>query len=286
MSSSSWLQRAVGAVLVAVSVGILFSYYQSSDSVPIRIRIQELLTFVHANVERRDVVIGFVAAHSIAVTLCFPGAILFEIFSGFAFGVWRAVLCVGVAKLIGGLLGFSLGRTLLRGYTRRLVDSNPRWRALFDSIGDDGFRFALLLRLSPLPSYVNNYGLALTSISYAQFVAATLLGSLPFILNNVVVGSMARSLESTLSGSVASEGDPSIDPETLRMRSIVRSALFGVGAVAMVLLVRQISQLIAQSAAKAVAVNQKQKQQQRKKTKSPSPPRRRTRSMSPARSRR
>lgn len=41
-------------------------------------------------------------------------------------------------------------------------------------ISKEGFKFAVLLRLSPLPSWINTYGLALTNIPFPSYVAATL----------------------------------------------------------------------------------------------------------------
>lgn len=77
---------------------------------------------------------------------------------------------VCTAKTIGGCIGFGLGKTLLHEYVKsKLIQTNDKFAVLFANIGTDSFKVALLLRLSPIPSWVNSYGLALTPISFSSF---------------------------------------------------------------------------------------------------------------------
>ncbi len=240
-------------LLLSAALVSALSLYLLNNSTPLlqldlRSRVQALLLLIHGHIERPEVTLAFVAAHSVAVALCFPGAMLFELFAGFAFGVWRAIAFVLLAKLAGGVAGFALGRTVFRAWAQRVVASNAKWAALFASIGDNGFQFSLLLRLSPLPSYVGTYGLSLTPIRTADFLAATVVGSVPFIANNVLLGSMARSIEATVSGDIELDEQP----DAIFTLARVRGLFVVVGGVAVLLLVRKMSQLISAAAASAI----------------------------------
>lgn len=63
-----------------------------------------------------------------------------------------------------------------------------------DDDGASSFRLALLARLSPLPSYVNNYGLALVGLPFRPYLAATVVAGLPSILTHVAAGNGLSSL--------------------------------------------------------------------------------------------
>ena len=141
-----------------------------------------------------------------------------------------------MSKTIGGLIGFALGRTLLHEWAVKAIQKSARWSYVFEQIGDDGLRFAFLLRLSPVPSWVNNYGLALTRVSYAQFLVATVFGSLPFIGNNVYMGSLVHNIAHIAtagSGGVAADGG---DDEI----NYVKTALMTMGGVSMLVISRQL----------------------------------------------
>lgn len=69
--------------------------------------------------------------------------------------------------------------------------------------GGRAFQLACLLRLSPIPSWANNYGLAVTTIrefsltvAFETFLAATSVASLPTIASNVYLGTVVQDLTS------------------------------------------------------------------------------------------
>ncbi|KAL5981816.1 hypothetical protein ACLOJK_015881 [Asimina triloba] len=70
----------------------------------------------------------------------------------------------------------------------------------------DGWRFVLLARFSPLPSYVINYALAATKVRFLiDFLLPTVVGCLPMILQNTSIGSLAGAAVSSASGSQKSQ---------------------------------------------------------------------------------
>lgn len=77
---------------------------------------------------------------------------------------------ISVAKTFGAAAALLLGRTLLNRWVQNVLKNYPQFTEVYATMGKDTFKLAILLRLSPVPSWVNNYGLALTPISY-RYVA-------------------------------------------------------------------------------------------------------------------
>lgn len=66
----------------------------------------------------------------------------------------------------------------------------------------DGWKFVLLARFSPIPSYVINYALAATNVRFFKdFLFPTIIGCLPMILQNTSIGSLAGAAVASASGS-------------------------------------------------------------------------------------
>eukprot|EP01126_Amoeba_proteus_P063593 TRINITY_DN877_c0_g1_i13.p2 TRINITY_DN877_c0_g1~~TRINITY_DN877_c0_g1_i13.p2 ORF type:complete len:120 (+),score=16.39 TRINITY_DN877_c0_g1_i13:1895-2254(+) len=107
-----------------------------------------------------------------------------------------------LSKTFGGGLGFLLGRSLFKEWVERKVEGVPSLSRVSDSVQSDGlsfldgskaaltkphtgWKFAVMLRLSPMPSWVCTYGLSITRINFLEFLFATLIGSLPMVFQNV-----------------------------------------------------------------------------------------------------
>ncbi len=65
-----------------------------------------------------------------------------------------------------------------QGLTECLIDRN----FLNETGGSSGLYLVLAGRLSPLPSYVCNYGFSTTDVSLGQYALATLMAGTPMIL--------------------------------------------------------------------------------------------------------
>lgn len=69
---------------------------------------------------------------------------------------------------------------------------NKYFHVLSRGVERDGWRFVLLARFSPMPSYVINYALAATKVGFVlDFLLPTVIGCLPMILQNTSIGSLA-----------------------------------------------------------------------------------------------
>ncbi|PON34522.1 Transmembrane protein [Parasponia andersonii] len=79
---------------------------------------------------------------------------------------------------------------------------NKYFHLLSRGVERDGWRFVLLARFSPLPSYIINYALAATNVGFiVDFLLPTVIGSLPMILQNTSIGSLAGAAVASASGS-------------------------------------------------------------------------------------
>ncbi|XP_010929522.1 uncharacterized protein [Elaeis guineensis] len=136
----------------------------------------------------------YVAAHTVTLALCLPYAIFFEAGAALLFGFFPAVLCVFSAKVLGASLSFWIGRAVFRNSKSAMgwVQRSKYFNLLARGVECDGWRFVLLARFSPLPSYVINYALAATKVGFLiDFFLPTVIGCLPMILQNTSIGSLA-----------------------------------------------------------------------------------------------
>ncbi|KAI4336451.1 hypothetical protein L6164_014976 [Bauhinia variegata] len=150
----------------------------------------------------------YVAIHTLSIALCLPSAVFLEAAASLLFGFFPAVLCVFSAKLLGASLSFWIGRLIFRS-SRSAVEwaqRNRYFRILSKGVERDGWRFVLLARFSPLPSYVINYTLAATEVGFVlDFLLPTIIGCIPMILQNTSLGSLAGAAVATASGSEKSQ---------------------------------------------------------------------------------
>ncbi|KAK3015227.1 hypothetical protein RJ639_006865 [Escallonia herrerae] len=83
---------------------------------------------------------------------------------------------------------------------------NKYFNLLSKGVERDGWRFVVLARFSPIPSYVINYGLAATKVGFlVDFLLPTVIGCLPMILQNTSIGSLAGAAVASTSGSQKSK---------------------------------------------------------------------------------
>ncbi|KAI3501922.1 hypothetical protein L1887_29950 [Cichorium endivia] len=136
----------------------------------------------------------YVGVHTISLALCLPYAVFFEAGASLLFGFFPALLCVFSAKVMGASLSFWIGRILFRRSSSAIAwaHRNKYFHVLLEGVERDGWKFVLLARFSPIPSYVINYALAATKVRFLRdFLAPTVLGCLPMILQNTSIGSLA-----------------------------------------------------------------------------------------------
>ncbi|KAJ8773509.1 hypothetical protein K2173_005755 [Erythroxylum novogranatense] len=150
----------------------------------------------------------YVGVHTITLALCLPYAVFFEAAASMLFGFLPAVLCVFAAKVLAASLSFSIGRLVFRSSNTAMewARRNKYFNLLSKGVEQDGWRFVLLARFSPIPSYVINYALAATKVGFlVDFLLPTVVGCLPMILQNTSLGSLASAAVSSATGSQKSQ---------------------------------------------------------------------------------
>jgi len=77
-------------------------------------------------------------------------------------------------------------------------------RKFYEASSASGWQLVLAGRLSPVPSYMCNYGFSATNVSFHDYMLATFLASFPMVVQNTYMGSMAKNIGDVFSG-VSSE---------------------------------------------------------------------------------
>lgn len=153
-------------------------------------------------------IVLYVLAHTVTLALCLPHAVFFEAGASLLFGFLPAVLCVFFAKILGASLSFWIGRAVFRSSKSAMerAQRNKYFHLLSKGVERDGWKFVLLARFSPVPSYVINYALAATKVHFlVDFLLPTVIGCLPMILQNTSIGSLAGAAVASTGGSQKSQ---------------------------------------------------------------------------------
>ncbi|KAK1381645.1 SNARE associated Golgi protein family [Heracleum sosnowskyi] len=146
---------------------------------------------------------AYVALHTLTLALCLPSAVFFEAAASILFGFFPALLCVFSAKILAASFSFFLGRLVFRSSSSatKWVQRNRYFHLLSKGVEKDGWKFVLLARFSPIPSYIINYALSATEIGFVvDFLLPTVVGCLPMILQNTSIGSLASAAAASASG--------------------------------------------------------------------------------------
>jgi uncharacterized membrane protein YdjX (TVP38/TMEM64 family) len=159
--------------------------------------------------------------YAVACVLFLPGSIL-TLGAGFAFGLVGGTIATVIGSLLGVTGSFFLGRTIARRWVENATRGHPRFRAIDDAVGREGFKIVLLTRLSPVfPFNLLNYGFGVTRVTFRDFFFGSWVGMFPGTVLYVYVGTAAKSLTDLASGNVQG--------------GTARNALLAIGLVATVL---------------------------------------------------
>lgn len=189
------------------------------------------------------------AVYVLSCVLMLPGSIL-TLGAGFiGAALWpenlaMALLGGGLAASAGSTLGataaFLLGRTVFRDMAAARIAGSPRFKALDDAIGRNGFKMVFLVRLSPaFPFNVLNYALGLTKVRLRDYFLASWIGMMPGMMLYVYLGATAQSLAAATGGA--------------REKSPQEYAVLAVGLVATVLVVVLVTRMARKALNEAVA---------------------------------
>lgn len=197
--------------------------------------LESLLTTIEANAAGHLV---WFALGQIAIAACgiLPAAIM-AVMAGALYGLWQGMAISVVCTMLGGWLAFLLSRGFLRPIAARMLSRHAAAARFDRSVGQEGWRFVCLLRISPImPFAATSYGLGLTDISQRDFLIGT-TASLPSLLGYVALG--AFGMEGLVMG--ASGASP------------LHFALLGLGALSVVWAIARVGRAMKASLAPEAA---------------------------------
>jgi uncharacterized membrane protein YdjX (TVP38/TMEM64 family) len=152
-------------------------------------------------------VVALLAVAYLAAGVLLVPTPLVHVVAGFVLGPVAGAALAIPASTAASCAAFALGRWLVRARAARALSRWPALAALGDAVGASGFRVVLLLRLAPFaPFTVLNYALGATGVRLRDFALASLVGSVPGLLLDVYVGSLAADAEDLLSASTGLGG--------------------------------------------------------------------------------
>ena len=137
-------------------------------------------------------VVVFIGVYAIATILLFPGWI-FTVAAGLLFGLAGGTAAALSGATLGAALAFLVARYLVRDSVQKFAKSNPRFQAIDQAIGENGWKIVGLLRLNPLiPFNISNYFYGITAIPFWQYVLVSAIGMLPGALLYAYLGAVGK----------------------------------------------------------------------------------------------
>jgi uncharacterized membrane protein YdjX (TVP38/TMEM64 family) len=137
--------------------------------------------------------IAFMGLYILATVVFLPGSIL-TLGAGVVFGVVFGAIYVFIGATLGAIAAFLLGRYLARDWVTKKIAKNPKFQAIDQAVGQEGFKIVLLTRLSPVfPFNLLNYAYGVTGVSLKDYALAS-VGMIPGTIMYVYIGSLAGNL--------------------------------------------------------------------------------------------
>ena len=138
-------------------------------------------------------VIAFILLYIFWVNIFLPGSWL-SMFGGLLYGSFLGSLYVFLGASLGAILTFFLGRTFLRRWFQKRLSSFPKLELVERSLSNQGIKFVVLTRLSPIfPFGILNIAYSFSNIKTSDFLIG-LLAILPGTFLYCSLGSLASNI--------------------------------------------------------------------------------------------
>ena len=135
----------------------------------------------------------FIPLYAIWVTLLLPG-VWASMLAGALYGTWLGSFVVFLGACLGAEVAFLLGRTFLRNWVQRRLETLPKLQAVQKAVSREGLKLVLLTRLSPaFPFSILNFVYGLSEVSLRDYTIG-LIGILPGTLLFCGLGALAGDL--------------------------------------------------------------------------------------------
>jgi uncharacterized membrane protein YdjX (TVP38/TMEM64 family) len=137
-------------------------------------------------------VVVFIVSYALATVLFLPGWI-FTVGAGLIYGIVGGTLAALCGAVIGATLAFIVARYFVRKNIEDYAKKNPRFQAIDEAIGKNGWKIIGLLRLSPLiPFNLSNYFYGITAVSLKAYIAISAVGMIPGTLLYAYLGAIGK----------------------------------------------------------------------------------------------
>lgn len=138
--------------------------------------------------------IAFIVIYILAAVLFISGTAL-TLGAGAIFGVVKGTIFVSAGSVLGAGAAFLVGRYVARDRVAKIVEKNPKFKAVDEAVAQEGWKIVGLTRLSPIfPFVVLNYAFGLTKVKFLDYFLASWIGMLPGTILYVYIGTVAKSL--------------------------------------------------------------------------------------------
>jgi uncharacterized membrane protein YdjX (TVP38/TMEM64 family) len=165
-----------GLALLTILAGIATAVIYRAEIDPLAIRN------VVANSPLSPII--FIALQVAASLLFVPRTVL-GLAAGLLFGpIWGTVWAI-IGAVVGAAAGFAFVGWMGAAGT---LDTSPRLGKLIEQAEHGGWRAVAIVRLTPLPHSVANTALALTNLSWRDYLLGSFAGMLPMTLVQVDIG--------------------------------------------------------------------------------------------------
>lgn len=221
MDAKQWKMIGFGVLVVGGLVGAVY--------LPIGEWMKSFLNTIEGYGVLGAVV--FVAIYVVCTILLVPGTIL-TLGAGAVYGWIYGAIVVSIASTIGALCAFLVGRYAARDMVTGMMDKYPRFKAIDQSVGGQGWKIVFLTRLSPVfPFNVLNYLFGVTRVKMLDYLVASWVGMMPGTVMYVYFGSLAGTV-----AELSTEGDG--DKSTLQY---VLYVVGGIATIAVTVVVTKIA---------------------------------------------
>lgn len=155
----------------------------------------------HAYKEENPVLMAWAACALLVVwILSFLPLTPLEVSLGFLFGFKMGYVVVFLGKVLGCSASFGLGRTLARDWAQKQFGKHELLRAIDLAVAKKPYKICFIVRLAYIPIALKNWGLAVVSVSPANFFVSLFVVELFNSSILVTVGSTAKDLGALISG--------------------------------------------------------------------------------------
>jgi len=122
----------------------------------------------------------FALIYIVVTVVLFPQTPL-NLGAGFLYGAFWGSVLVTIASTVAAAIAFVLTRYVARDFIARKLGRYARFEAMDQAIEKHGFKLVFLMRLQPVfvPFAYLNMGLGLTRVRLFDYIAGTVLGTLP-----------------------------------------------------------------------------------------------------------